>query len=380
VGIATLVLFWIPVAAMVYNWLIFPLLLVLAVVLRTRRPRRAARPEDLPCVTVLIAAWNEEDCIAEKLSNCLAFDYPPDKIEIAVGTDAVTDRTNEIVMRFASQGVRLDAVPERLGKSAVLNRLVSKASGDLILFTDADVMLAPDALRRAVERFENEKVGTVLFHYERRNEAGHSAEGIWDRYENWLKKLEGHLGAAVGAYGWAMMVRKALCLPIPPETVNDDYVLGTRPFRWGYEAVYEPRARSWTRTETARVEFTRKARISRGNVQAFLMMPDLFLPKHGIRAWVLFSHKFLRWITPFLMLGILIGSALAVRHAVFSVMFVLQLAVYLTTPLVPFVRGVWKRLMVPQYYAWANAASLVGYWQYFFGRRLSYNWLRTVRR
>jgi hypothetical protein len=115
-------------------------------------------------------------------------------------------------------------------------------------------------------------------------------------------------------------------------------------------------------------------------VQAFLMMPDLFLPKHGIRAWVLFSHKFLRWITPFLMLGILIGSALAVRHAVFSVMFVLQLAVYLTTPLVPFVRGVWKRLMVPQYYAWANAASLVGYWQYFFGRRLSYNWLRTVRR
>ena len=377
--LAAMLLVWVPLGVMTYNWVLFPALLTVAVRLKQARPV-VARAGDLPRVSVVIAAWNEELCIADKIRNCLAFDYPADRLEIAVGTDAVTDRTNEIVRSFADQGVKLHAVDERLGKSAVLNMLIPDVHGDLVLLTDADVLIAPDALRLAVERFGDEKVGVLLFHYQRRNEDGHVAEGLWDRYENWLKRLEGELGSAVGVYGWAMMLRKSLYRPIPPETISDDYVLGTRPFRWGYSAVYEPRALCWTRTETARVEFTRKARNSRGSIQAFFMMPDLFLPKFGVKSWVLFSHKFLRWVTPFSMLAVLVGSAASWRIPFFRVALGLQLLVYLSTPLVLVVRGPVRKLLFPQYYAWANLALLAGYWRYFFGRRLAYNWLRTARR
>ena len=369
----------VPLAVMAYNWLLFPALLAIAVRLKRRRPV-AAHSGELPRVSVVVAAWNEELCIAHKICNCLMFDYPADRFEIVVGTDAVTDRTNEIVRSFEDRRVRLWTCDDRLGKSEVLNRLVPLTTGDLILFTDADVQMATDALRVAASRFSDQKVGVLLFHYERRNEDGHVAEGTWDRYENWLKRLEGELGSAVGVYGWAMMLRRSLCQPIPPETINDDWMLGTRPFRWGYAAVYEPRASSWTRAETARVEFTRKIRISRGNVQAFFMMPDVFLPKYGVKSWVLFSHKFLRWITPFLMLAILIGSAIGWHAPLFRVALLLQLLVYLTTPFVLVARGFLRKLLFPQYYAWANMAVLAGYWQYFFGRKLSYNWLRTARR
>ena len=378
-SLTAILLIWVPIGVMIYNWVLFPILLVLLVVLKRSKPA-AAQAVELPRVSVVIAAWNEELCIADKIRNCLAFDYPADRLEIVVGTDAVTDHTNEIVRSFKRENVHLWTTDERLGKSEVLNQLVPLTTGDLVLFTDADVLMSSDALRLAASRFHDEKVGVLLFHYERRNEDGHVAEGAWDRYENWLKRLEGELGAAVGVYGWAMMLRRSLCQPIPPETINDDWIMGTRPFLWGYSAVYEPRAKSWTKAETARVEFTRKTRISRGNIQAFFMMPDVFLPSHGVKSWVLISHKFLRWVTPFLLLAILVGSAVCWHIPFFRVALMLQLLAYLTTPLVLVARGHLRKLLFPQYYVWTNLALLVGYWQYFFGRRLAYNWLRTARR
>jgi cellulose synthase/poly-beta-1,6-N-acetylglucosamine synthase-like glycosyltransferase len=375
-----LTLFWASLAVVFYHWLLFPLLLVIIARFRRRREQSQILEEvALPRVTVAIAAWNEESSIGRKLENCLQFDYPRDRMEIIVGTDAVTDRTNDIVRSFANRGVRLHAVDERLGKSAVVNMLVADSTGDLVLLTDADVLMDSGALRLAVARFREPNVGVLLFNYSRVNDEGHSAEGLWDKYENWLKRLEGDLGAAVGVYGWAMLMRRSACAPIPANTINDDYVLGTRPFRWGYDAVYEPEARTITRVERARVEFTRKARISRGNLQAFFMMPDLFLPKYGAKAWVLFSHKFLRWVMPFLMVAIFVGSALLWSDVFFRVAFLLQLGFYITTPLVLVARGSVRKLLFPQYYIWANVALVAGYMQYFFGQKLKYNWLRTTR-
>jgi cellulose synthase/poly-beta-1,6-N-acetylglucosamine synthase-like glycosyltransferase len=371
-------LVWVPLAIMAYNWLLFPVLLMVAVKLRRKRPVHACTG-DLTRVSVVIAAWNEELSIADKIRNCLAFDYPVDRFEIIIGTDAVTDSTNDIVRSFDHKNVRLWTVDERVGKSEVLNRLIPLATGDLILFTDADVLMSPDALRLAVDRFSNEKAGVLLFRYERRNEDGHLAEGLWDRYENWLKEMEGELGAAVGAYGWALMIRKSLCQPIPADTILDDFVLGTRPFLWGYTAAYEPRALSLTKAEAPRVEFARKVRNSRGTAQAFLRYVDLFSLRHGTSAWVLFSHKFLRALAPFMLLAILAGSAAGWRIPFFRVALALQLFVCLTTPLVLVARGPLRKLLFPQYYVWTSLALLLGYWQYFFGRRLAYNWLRTVR-
>ena len=372
------VFFWFALLVIAYNWIGFPLILWLTV--RLRLFAGAIGPgTDFPSVSVAVAAWNEERAISGKIENCLGLEYPRDRLEVLVGTDAVTDRTNQVVQSYSDRGVILCTLDDRVGKSAVLNMLVDRARGDAILFTDADVTIAPDALRFAVGRLDDPKVGVVLFNYARTNVQGHVAEGLWDKYENWLKDMEGRLGSAVGVYGWAMLVRRSLCAPLPPDTILDDYVLGTRPFLWGYDAVYEPRAMSWTRAESARVEFSRKVRNSRGTLQAFLRLSRLFLPVYGVKAWILVSHKLLRALTPILMLGMFVGSILVWTVPFFKAAAVAQAVLYATTPLVLVVRGPAKRLLFPQYFVWANVALAVGHWQYFFGRKVKHNWTRTKR-
>jgi|UniRef100_A0A7V3PUK7 cellulose synthase/poly-beta-1,6-N-acetylglucosamine synthase-like glycosyltransferase len=376
-----IIFFWGPLILFIYHWFIFPLILILLVKFLRKKENQ---PEftDFPKITIAIAAWNEELTIAAKLHNCQELDYPPEKIEILVGTDAVTDRTNDIVRSFADKDsrVRLIAVNERLGKSAVINMLAENATGDIILFTDADVLLAPQALRISVGHFRDNKVGLVLPAYRRQNEKGIVAEGLWDKFENKIKELEGKIGAAVGVYGWAMFLRRSLYKPLPPDIINDDYVLGIFVFRQGYKSVYEPKAISWTRVEPPVVEFKRKMRISKGNAQQFFRYSDILSPKYGLVAWIFFSHKYLRWFIPFFLISILLTCAVKVSIPFFRVLLILQLIVYLTTPLVPYVKGKLRKMLIPQYYVWVNLALLAGYWQYFFGKRPKYNWLRTERR
>ncbi|MEO0009476.1 MAG: glycosyltransferase [candidate division WOR-3 bacterium] len=382
--LTAILLFWTPLILFVYHWFIFPLVLFLIVKIRRKDKDRVNLPQyqEFPSVTIAIAAWNEELTIGTKLRNCQELDYPADKLEILVGTDAVTDRTNEIVQSFAESDsrIRLITVNERLGKSAVINMLAEKASGEIILFTDADVLLEPEALKAGVERFRDPKVGMVATAYVRRNKEGNIAESIWDRYENKLKELEGMIGCTVGISGYAMFVRRSLVRSLPHDIINDDYVLGIFVFQQGYKSVYEPKSVAWTKVEPPEIEFSRKARMNRGNVQQIFRYSRILLPKYGAVAWVLFSHKYLRWFVPFILLSILIASAIKVTIPFFRILLILQLLTYLTTPLVPYAKGKLRKFLLPQYYIWVNWALIVGYWQYFFGKRVKYNWLRTERR
>ncbi len=379
------VFFWLPLGLFLYHWFIFPFLLWVMVKLSPRRRRKDGEHlnnHELPKVTIAIAAWNEELTIEAKLRNCLELDYPPDKIEILVGTDAVADRTNEIVERFARQDsrIRLIAVSERIGKSAVINLLAQAATGDIILFTDADVLLEPGVLQAGVRRFQEADVGVVSCNYRRRNKEGNPAESLWDKYENRLKDWEGMLGCTVGISGWAMFMRRVVFRPLPHDIINDDYVLGIFVFKQGYKSVYERSAIAWTKVEPPQIEFKRKARMNRGNAQQIFRYSDILLPKYGLVAWIFFSHKYLRWFTPFILLSILVTSAIKSAIPFFCILLLLQILIYLTTPLVPYIKGKLRKLMFAQYYVWLNLAFIVGYWQFFFGKRLKYNWLRTERR
>ena len=363
---------------MAYNWIVFPALLALVTWLR-RFQRRASLPElDFPHVTVVIAAYNEKLVIGKKIQNCLDMEYPSGKLEVLVVSDGSDDGTDSAVQAANDPRVRLLRQEPRAGKAAALNLAMREVKGELVLFTDADVMIAQSALLSMVERFRDGSVGVVHAHYRRLNRDGSPAEGLFDKYEVMVKNLEGRLGAMVGAYGWALMLRTSLCKPIPEDTVLDDFVLGIRPFREGYSVVYEPRALCWTNVEGEGVEFRRKVRIGRGNVQAFLRCVDLFSPKYGIRAWVLFSHKLLRWIAPFLLLMVFCVSAVKVRTTFFLAVFLIQAAVYVTTPLLMVLGGRLRRLLMPQYYLFQNFALLVGYWQYLFAPSLRF-WARTPR-
>jgi poly-beta-1,6-N-acetyl-D-glucosamine synthase len=369
------VLFWLPLVLVCYNWLGFPLLLgALGLVApRRRREGPAARS-----VTVLVAAYNEELVIDAKLRNALGLETAGLKLDVLVGSDGSTDRTDEIVRAFGDDRVGLVRLEVRGGKPAVLNALVGAATGDLLLFTDADVMLKADALKIMAATFTDPRVGAVHPHYERVNDDGSPAEGFFDRYESWLKNLEGRIGAMVGAYGWALMVRRSLCASMPEDTILDDFLIGVRPFRKGYDVVYERSAYCWTRVESERVEFRRKVRISRGNVQMFLRNPGLLSPRYGLKAWVLFSHKFLRWVTPFLMLLMLAGSIAGVAEPAFRWLLAAQILLYATTPLAVVAPRRLRKILIFQYYVLQNVALLVGYWQYFFGQRRNY-WQRTSR-
>lgn len=372
----SITLFWIPVLLLLYHWLLFPLLLWFLTRFRSSHPE-VLLSDELPSVTVAIAAYNEELTIAAKLRNCLDFDYPSDKYEVIVGSDS-DDATDGIVCSFTELRVRLVRPAERRGKCRALNLIVAHARGDLILFTDADTLLSPGSLRLMVQRFSDPRVGVVQPHYRRANHDGSFAEGLFDRFDTWVKQLEGQLGAMGHPMGWAMMVRRTLCSPLPEDTILDDLLLGIRPFRHGYSAVYEPRALAMHWTENEQWEFRRRVKIGRGNAQALVRQIDLLSPKYGLKALVLASHKFFRAVIPLLLPPILVSCALRTRQPVFLILLLAQLLTCATTPLLFVVR--WRRGLLPQYYLLMNIALLVGELQFMFRPNERYIWTRTERR
>jgi len=368
-------LFWIPLVVFVYHWALFPLVLWFWSAVRPRCYSTTAA--DLPEVSLVMAVYNEEPIIAEKIRNCLALDYPPDRVSILIGSDASTDLTEDIIRSFNDPRVRLVRFEPQAGKTVVQNRLLALAEGDVVLCTDADSTLTAESLRLMLEPMRDPRVAVVNPRYVRVNEDGSPAEGFYDRWESKVKELEGRLGAMVGCNAYANMVRKSEANPIPDDTILDDFMLGIVPFRKGLDVVCEPRALVTTRAENEAVEFRRKVRISGGNLQALLRCADLLHPRYGRKAWIYFSHKVLRMAVPLLLLLMLVGSAVNVAQPVFAVLLGLQLVAYATIPLAFVARGRLRTLLVPQYYLLVNIGLVIGYLRYLF-RREQY-WKKTPR-
>jgi cellulose synthase/poly-beta-1,6-N-acetylglucosamine synthase-like glycosyltransferase len=372
----SVILFWIPLGLIAYHWALFPVILWLWGRIQPRRYNKTIELESLR-VSVVMAAHNEELIIAEKIRNCLAFDYPSDKIEILIGSDASSDRTEEIIRSFGSPRIRLTRYVPQAGKTVVQNHLLAEATGDVVLCTDADALLTPESLRLMLEHMCDPRVAVVNPRYTRVNRDGSIAEGFYDRWETKVKELEGRLGAMVGCNAYANMIRREAATPIPDDTNLDDFVLGIRPFRGGYDVVAEPRALVTTQAETERLEFKRKARINRGNLQALTRFADLLQPRYGIKAWTYFSHKVVRMLIPFFLFSMLVVSAIESSRSFFAVAFAVQVLALVSVPLLLVGRGKWHKLLVPQYYYYMNIALLVGYWQFFTAREKY--WTKTPR-
>lgn len=371
-----ILLFWLPLGVFLYHWVLFPSLLWLWGKVAPRKSRVELSVKPLS-VSIVMAVHNEEMIIAEKVRNCLAIDYPPDQIEILIGSDNSTDRTEEIIRSFCDPRIRLFHYEPQAGKTAVQNRLLLEAKGDVVLCTDADSLLTPESLRLMLEHMRDPRVAVVNPRYMRLNEDGSPAESIYDRWETKVKELEGRIGAMIGCNAYANLIRRSEAQPIPSHINLDDFYLGIRPFRHGMDVICEPRALVITRAEKESIEFRRKVRISSGNLQALLHFFDLLSPRYGRKAWVYFSHKVLRMIIPFLLLSMLVSSGLMFGHVVFRLLFLLQAAAYATAPVALVVRGRFRRLFAVQYYLLMNVALVVGYWRYFF--RPEKYWKKTPR-
>lgn len=300
--------FWLSLGILVYTYAGYPLAAWFLARLFGREP---VREPITPRVSLLIPAYNEEAHLEAKLRNSLALDYPKDRLEIIVASDGSTDRTEAIARRFHAQGVRLHAFHDRLGKAAILTRMVPLLRGDVAVFSDASSELDPHALRALVRNFADPAVGCVSGLYRLRGSGDLRAqgEGLYWRYETFIKRQESRLRSILGAHGACYAIRKPLFPGLRGESINDDYLIPMQIVAQGFRAVYEPCALAWEReVVSVEGEFVRRLRIAVGNCQQIVALRGLLDPRRGWVAFCFLSHKVLRTLAPLVMLALLLGS------------------------------------------------------------------------
>ncbi|MCI0569614.1 MAG: glycosyltransferase family 2 protein [Myxococcaceae bacterium] len=382
--------FWVAALLLVHTYFLYPALLVV-MERRGWGPRRRGGHSErashagggvLPSVSVVVAAYNEEACIAEKLRNTLALDYPADRFELIIGSDGSSDATDAIVRGCADPRVCLSTAP-RAGKTSVLNRCIPCASGDLILLSDANTRVAPDALRKLVRHFEDPEVGAVCGKLRLVNPTREDyEESAYWAYECRIKEAEGRWGAVVGANGGLYAIRRRLFTRLPPSTIVDDLVIGLRILSRGYKVVYDAEAVAEEETtEDYQREFGRRARIAAGNFQSLRLVPSLLNPAAGFPAFAFWSHKVLRWGAPALMAVALVANLLLLHRGAYVATFLAQLAFYLLAYLgrLGVLPGALRRAASAAYYFVSmNAAIVVGFWR-FVRKTQQPAWERTAR-
>lgn len=383
------VVFWCAICLVAYTYGGYLLLLVLmdagASLRSTARyltggdRRRRESNRELPTVSVLIAAHNEEGCIRQKIENTLAFDYPREKLEIIIGSDGSTDATDAMVQQYAPQGVKLSSAP-RVGKARVLNRLAELATGEVWLFTDANTHIERDALKQLVAHTTSPWVGGVCGRLELIPPNGATAkEGMYWRYENLLKYYESKRGALMGANGGLYLLRRSEWRPLPPDTIVDDFLVTMRVIVRGQKLIYEPSAVA--KEETAvdlQGEFNRRVRIAAGNFQSLRSLWPL-LVRPDFAGFAFWSHKMLRWTAPFLLGIAFVSSALLANQLIYALIFLGQGAFYTLAMLsrLGVASGI-RGASTARYFVEMNLALAVGLFRHLRGAQKA-TWQRTVR-
>lgn len=292
------------IAFVIYVLMGYPLLLQVL----SRRMRPVRRSPYTPTVTVVVAVYNGEKHLESKLRSILSLDYPPDRLDTIVVSDGSTDATEDIARRFERERVRLISLP-RGGKPRALNAAMAAVTGDVVVFTDVRQTIDPGAVRYLTENLADPDVGAVsgelVIH------KGNSEEevntGLYWRYELWMRQALSRIDSIFGATGALYAVRRQLCVPIPPEALNDDMHLPLAAFFAGYRLVLDTRARIYDRAMKLDVEFRRKVRTLAGNYQILWAYPGLLGPTN--RMWFHYvSYKFARLFLPFALLAVFFAA------------------------------------------------------------------------
>jgi cellulose synthase/poly-beta-1,6-N-acetylglucosamine synthase-like glycosyltransferase len=275
--------------------------------------RNVGRGDITPTVTLLVSAYNEAGTIRRKLENCLGLDYPRERLDIVVVSDASTDDTDRITEEFAGQGVSLLRMTERKGKTAGLNAAMEKVEGEIVVFSDANILYEREAIRRLIANFADREVGCVTGdsrYLDPERSATHAQENAYWGYERLIRCSESRLGSTVGADGAIFAIRRELYTRLPVDAIND-LMLPLRIVAGGHRAVFEQRAVGFEPSAgDLRREFRRKRRIVNRSWRAVMSVPAVLNPaRTGLFAWQVWSHKVLRWLAlPVLLVAV--GAAL----------------------------------------------------------------------
>ena len=341
---------------------------------RVWRRRPVMKEDFVPTVSVLISARNEEKDIEWKIRETLQWDYPPERLQVLVASDASDDGTDEILQGIRHRSFGFVRINERGGKNTALNRLARIATGDLLFFTDANSHIASDCLRQMVRYFADSRVGCVTGAEENPSDRdGHAVtSGIkaFHGYEHWVKSLESNLGSVLVCDGAIFCIRRSLFSDVEPDLAND-LELPLQIGRAGYWVLCEPGARSLeVSTESAREEFARRRRISG---QGFLGMWRLRKCLSGLRGLQFLSRKLLRWLTLIPVAMILIASLISWHQPFFAMLLLLQGAFYLLAiagwVLNAAGRSTSRVVSLPFYFMLSNVAAMCGVVEACMGRR-----------
>lgn len=388
-------IFWLSLFFIAYTYGGYPLVLAL---LASKKPKPEFEKENKPSVTLLITAYNEESIISKKIENSLALDYPPEKLQILIATDGSTDQTPDIVKQYQESGVELAHHPDRNGKMAAINRTITCARGDIVVFSDANNMYAEDAIRKLVVPFSDSKVGATtgakLIVQDGRELS--NAEGIYWKYESWIKANESRLSSCSSAVGEMLAIRRDLFNPPPTNIINDDFYQVIDLLKRDYRVIYIPNAKSFEYVSaTARDEITRRSRMSAGRYQVISLSMEL-LPWHRIDLiWQIVSHKYFRLLLPFGYLGALLTNLYLViwpqlnnsnlwftlGYPLNWLLLTLQIVFYsmaLFGNLINVGGIVGKLLYVPTYLVNSNLSALHGFWG-FISKKQTNLWTRVRR-
>ena len=299
--------------------------------LRRKLVPPAIEATDLPTVSLLIAAHNEEADIGSRLRNALSLRYPPDRLEIVVASDGSTDRTEQIVREFSDRGVRLIAFPQNRGKAAVLNDCIPRLQSDVVVLSDANTNMHPDAVRRLATWLVDPSVGAVCGKLILTDgESGRNVDGHYWKYETFLKECESRLGALLGCNGGIYAIRRNLVPAIPEGTILDDFVIPLEARRrTKCRIVFDSQALAWEETAPdIGAEFRRRSRIGAGGFQSIAQLWPLLSPSHGWVSFTFLGHKLLPWISPFCLVGLVVLNLLLLGVPGFGYLLATQAGLY----------------------------------------------------
>ena len=387
-----IVTFWICFLLVAYTFVGYGL--VLFVLVRIKRlfvkPAGFTNMPELPPVTIMVAAYNEEDLIIEKVNNTLALDYPKDKLQILFITDGSTDQTADRIRNFKE--VTLLHEEGRAGKMAAIKRAIPFIKGAVTVFTDANTFLNKDAVLELVKHYQNPKVGAVAGEkkilVEEKADASSAGEGFYWKYESLLKKWDYELYSNVGAAGELFSIRTALYPPVASDTIIDDHMIAMRIAEKGYIIAYEPGAYAMeTASANTKEELKRKIRIAAGGIQSILRLKKAANPfYYPVLTFQYISHRVLRWtITPFLLIAVFLLNLFIVLNGgplFYQLSFAAQVLFYLLS-LAGFClesRNIRvKAFFIPYYFCMMNYAVVAGMIRYF-KKSQSAAWEKSVRK
>ncbi len=370
-----------------YHHAVFPLILKKAA--KRKKNDAVAYPSDdaLPEITILIPAHNEADVIADKIRNLAILDYPKDKFRVVIALDGCQDNTC-VVAKLASKepgcqdlNIRiLDLHPNR-GKLCVLNEIIPQMKSEIIVLSDASALLSIDALKRFAGHMVDPGIGIVAATY-RLAAPGSIGEKVYWDYQVTIKKGEASLGAPLGVHGACYAIRRSVFMPLPKNTINDDFILPMNALLQGKRVIYDTDIVALElETSDTNLDFRRRKRIAAGNLQQLFMLKGLLNPKYRGVALAFASGKALRTLMPYILLFALFTSAfLAFESVLFLTVFLMLAAGLVSGALAQFLPGLrrFKPFALCQYLVVGYAAGFIGATRYLLGLELG-GWKRSPK-